>query len=262
MTLSPILRVLSTLKKHKVRSLLIGGQACIIYGGAEFSRDSDFVVLAEPDNLLALQKALRALKAAPVYFPELTLEYLRKGHGCHFRCAARGVEGLRVDILGKLKGCAPFGALWARRNTVRLPGLGGIPVISLADLVESKKTQRDKDWLMLARLVEADIYTAGGSARGGRLLWWLAQARVPATLVELCAAHPAAARKAARSRPLLRAALSGDMRRLAVLLKREEAAERRKDAAYWTPLKKELEALRLGRARARCAARYTQAGRQ
>jgi hypothetical protein len=249
LTLSPILRVLSTLKKHKVKSLLIGGQACILYGGAEFSRDSDFVVLAEPENLEALKRALLALKAAPVYFPELTLESLLKGHGCHFRCGARGVEDLRVDVMGKLKGCEPFEKLWARRNKVRLPGLGVIDVLSLPDLVESKKTQRDKDWLMLARLVDSDVYSAGGKGRGARLNWWLAQARTPTTLLELCAAHPAAARKAAASRPLLRAALRGDLRRLELQLKSEESAERRRDKAYWLPLKAELEQLRLARPR-------------
>jgi hypothetical protein len=36
-----VLLTLSTFQKHRVRALLIGGQACIIYGAAEFSRDSD-----------------------------------------------------------------------------------------------------------------------------------------------------------------------------------------------------------------------------
>lgn len=61
MILSPILRVLLTFRKQKVKSLLIGGQACIVYGAAEFSRDSDFVVLASPENLKALNSALKPL---------------------------------------------------------------------------------------------------------------------------------------------------------------------------------------------------------
>jgi hypothetical protein len=36
---NPIVRVLSTFRRCEVRSLLMGGQACIIYGAAEFSRD-------------------------------------------------------------------------------------------------------------------------------------------------------------------------------------------------------------------------------
>ncbi|MCY2988105.1 MAG: hypothetical protein NTY19_09620, partial [Planctomycetota bacterium] len=48
MTPNPILKVLSSMKKNGVRCLLMGGQACVIYGAAEFSRDTDLVVLAEP----------------------------------------------------------------------------------------------------------------------------------------------------------------------------------------------------------------------
>jgi hypothetical protein len=33
-----------------VRHLLIGGQACVLYGAAEFSRDCDVVILADDEN--------------------------------------------------------------------------------------------------------------------------------------------------------------------------------------------------------------------
>ena len=44
---NPIVKVLSTLSTHGVRYLLMGGQACVFYGAAEFSRDCDVVVLAD-----------------------------------------------------------------------------------------------------------------------------------------------------------------------------------------------------------------------
>ncbi len=47
MTLSPIPKVLSTFLKHKVKALLIGGQACILYGAAEFSRDIDLAIVQD-----------------------------------------------------------------------------------------------------------------------------------------------------------------------------------------------------------------------
>jgi hypothetical protein len=50
LTPNPILKVLSTLGSHRARYLLIGGQACVSYGGAEFSRDTDIAVLAEADR--------------------------------------------------------------------------------------------------------------------------------------------------------------------------------------------------------------------
>ena len=57
MTPSPILKVLSTIQRNGVRSLLMGGQACILYGGAEFSRDTDILVVADAANLARLQAA-------------------------------------------------------------------------------------------------------------------------------------------------------------------------------------------------------------
>src|SRR5205823_967528 len=38
---NPILRVLSSMRAHSVRALLMCGQACVLYGAAEFSRDLD-----------------------------------------------------------------------------------------------------------------------------------------------------------------------------------------------------------------------------
>jgi hypothetical protein len=47
--LNPIRKVLSSIGRHQVRALLMGGQACILYGGAEFSRDIDFAILASEE---------------------------------------------------------------------------------------------------------------------------------------------------------------------------------------------------------------------
>ena len=76
---SPIRKALSTIRKHRVDHLLMGGQACVLYGAAEFSRDLDLALLPDPANL---------------------------------------------DLL------------------------------SLPDLIAAKKTQRDKDWPMIRRLIE------------------------------------------------------------------------------------------------------------
>jgi len=38
---------------HQVRALLMGGQACVFYGAAEFSRDTDLLLLSDADNLSA-----------------------------------------------------------------------------------------------------------------------------------------------------------------------------------------------------------------
>ncbi|MEO5715195.1 MAG: hypothetical protein ABIT37_17080 [Luteolibacter sp.] len=50
------------MRKHRVQCLLMGGQACVFYGAAEFSRDTDLAVLADA-NLSLLQAALDELQA-------------------------------------------------------------------------------------------------------------------------------------------------------------------------------------------------------
>lgn len=41
----------------------MGGQACVFYGAAEFSRDTDLAILASSENLAKLDKALTDLDA-------------------------------------------------------------------------------------------------------------------------------------------------------------------------------------------------------
>jgi hypothetical protein len=52
---SPIRKVLSTIRRHRVDHLLMGGQACVLYGAAEFSRDLDLALLPDPANLDRLE---------------------------------------------------------------------------------------------------------------------------------------------------------------------------------------------------------------
>src|ERR1700688_1452199 len=83
---NPILKVLSSMRTHRVRALLMGGQACVFYGAAEISRDVDFAILADARNLARLKRALTALRAEPIAVPPFELRFLRRGHAIHFRC--------------------------------------------------------------------------------------------------------------------------------------------------------------------------------
>lgn len=37
--------------EHQVQCLLMGDHACVLYGGAEFSRDTDLAILASEENV-------------------------------------------------------------------------------------------------------------------------------------------------------------------------------------------------------------------
>ncbi|MGH7557200.1 MAG: hypothetical protein ACREMD_05395, partial [Gemmatimonadota bacterium] len=103
MSLSPIARVLSTIRERQVQSLLMGGQACILYGAAEFSRDADLAVFASRDNLENLSDALSDLAAEVVAVPPFEMQYLERGHAVHFRCRRPDLRGVRIDVMTRMR---------------------------------------------------------------------------------------------------------------------------------------------------------------
>lgn len=247
MILNPIRKVLSSIARHEVRALLMGGQACILYGAAEFSRDIDFAILASEENLTQLKAALTELEATVIAVPEFTLEYLRRGHAIHFRCATPEASGLRVDVMTKLRGVDDFDMLWQRRNTISSDDGAEYNLMSLPDLVKAKKTQRDKDWPMIRRLVEADYFAKEYQPTHDDLEFWLMELRTPELLIEIALANSEIAETMEAVRPLLKFASINDAVLLGEALLSEEKEQREVDREYWQPLKVELETLRLNR---------------
>lgn len=225
----------------------MGGQACILYGAAEFTRDVDLAIAVSQGNLTRLRQALDDLKAEQVYFPSLSAEVLRRGHACHFRSLLPGLHRLRIDVMTRMRGVDEFAKLWKRRVEIQLPGVGIVPVLSLPDLVKAKKTQRDKDWPMIRRLIEADIARALLEPSRARVAFWLRECRTFKLLQDLGSRYSAIAERVAVKRAALRAALRGDASKTDKLLRQEEDQERERDRRYWAPLRAELEKWRLGR---------------
>jgi len=219
----------------------MGGQACILYGAAEFSRDLDLLVGLDAGNVERLQEALRRLEAKVVFLPGLDVDALARGHACHFRCHAAGAEGLRIDVMAALRGCPDYEVLWRRKSVVRLPEIGEIGLLALADLVQAKKTQREKDWPMIRRLIEADFLQYRADPQADRIRFWLKECRTPEILVQLSTEHVGLYNEMAGQRPLLRHAREKDMDALESSLEEEEAREKENDREFWLPLKRELD---------------------
>ncbi len=244
MTPNPILKVLSELNASHVRYLLMGGQACVLYGGAEFSRDTNVVILSDEDNLVRLSAALDQLQASRIAVPPFEMDYLLRGHAVHFRCRHPAALGQRIDVMSVLRGVAAFSDLWQRRTTLEYDDGTLIELLSLPDLVAAKKTQRDKDWPMLRRLVNAHYFAHRDGAQPDQIAFWLRESRSPAVLLELTSIHKEIAKSLAEVRPALLFAIGGDESGIAAALASEEEAIREADRAYWLPLKTELERLR------------------
>ena len=223
----------------------MGGQACVLYGAAEYSRDLDLAVLATSDAFPKLRRALDELSATVIAVPSFEMAYLERGHAVHFNVPDGANAAFRVDIMSRMRNVDSFPLLWERRTTVMLPDATGnehsVHLLSLEDLVAAKKTQRDKDWPMLRRLVDASYVAARDDAVSNeRVSFWLSELRSPEFLIEVAARFPDAAQVATRP-AVVEVLRGGDVRGA---LNAEQQHELSVDREYWAPLRRELEWLR------------------
>ncbi|MEQ1827957.1 MAG: hypothetical protein ABL921_18500, partial [Pirellula sp.] len=182
--------------------------------------------------------------------PEVKAEYLQRGHAIHCRCKHPDVDGLRIDVMSKLRGCDPFEQLWERRTTIQDENANAIyEVLAIEDLVRAKKTQRDKDWPMIRRLVEAHYDENQDDSNEAMAQFWLRESRTPSMLSELISRFPYNLASFATTRPWLVSVDANDVKQIEAFLRHEEDAERQADEEYWRPLKEELVQLRLNRER-------------
>ena len=222
----------------------MGGQACIFYGAAEFSRDTDLAILCEEDNLKLAQLALDDLCAERIAVPPFKQEYLARGHAIHFRCQHPEALGQRIDIMSVFRNMPPFPILWERRTDVQLEDDQIISLMSIRDLVTAKKTQRDKDWPMIRRLIEADYLANRAQATSEQINFWLKELKSAPLLIEACMKFAEHARLLKEQRKTLLYAIGKDVAAIEQELFIEEQLEREEDRQYWKPLRAELETLR------------------
>jgi hypothetical protein len=222
----------------------MGGQACVFYGAAQVSKDIDFLVLAEPENFARLQAALAELQADRIAVPPFDPAALSRGHAVHFRCRAPGVEGLRVDVMTRLRAMPEFKPLWERRTTLVDDEGVEYHLLCIPDLVQAKKTQRSKDWPVIELLVTIHYRENTCEATDDRVVFWLREARTPELLVEVCQRYPTHAAELAPHRPLIRLAIERSIDDLRTALDVEVRAEQARDRDYWEPLRRELEQFR------------------
>lgn len=223
----------------------MGGQACVFYGAAEFSRDCDIVIIADQENLRRLTAALDDLKAKCIAVPPMVWKHLDRGHAIHFRCTHADAAGIRLDVMTKMRGCGDFDSLWEQRSTIQDDEGFVYELLGIEDLVKAKKTQRDKDWPMIRRLVDSHYDQNHDDPTDDRVRFWLRESRTPEVLIRVAREHPNLLQEMLSVRPLLVETSGASHAGLLRKLEREQAAEKQADQQYWGPLMKELEAMRL-----------------
>jgi hypothetical protein len=222
----------------------MGGQACVFYGAAQFSKHVDLTLLASEQNFARLHQALDDLHASRIAIPRFDPALLARGHAVHFRCHGGLADGVRIDLMTRLRDLADFQILWSRRTTITGEDGEIFDLLSVQDLVQAKKTQRAKDWPIIDALVEGHYRSLAAEPSPERIKFWLSESRTPERLTKLVAQFPEEARARSTQRPLLGFAFTNQSEALREALDAEARVEQTKDRAYWAPLKAEFEAFR------------------
>jgi hypothetical protein len=149
-----------SLEQEQVEFLLISGQAAVLYGAAEFSEDVDLWVRPTEENLERFMSALH--RAGARYYkltPPLRLHHALAGHGFHFLL---GPEDVFLDVMGSPPRCRGFECAAKEANRMETDW-GLVPVVSVPDLIQLKKTQRLQDYPVISRLT-VDLVARRGLA--------------------------------------------------------------------------------------------------
>jgi hypothetical protein len=116
------------LNKHRVRYLLVGGWAVGIYGNPRATKDIDFLIAIDDENIDRLQKALYEFGAPTV---ESTV-FQESGNVYRI-----GSSPIQIDIINIASGI-DFEDCYARREILTADDVE-ISIISKVDLIRNKK---------------------------------------------------------------------------------------------------------------------------
>ena len=128
------LKLYKSLNKNKVKYIIIGGVACIIYGVPRTTLDIDIFIERTPGNAARLLKALdeagfgTASMTTPKRIAENELSVFE--------------DYLRLDVMTKVKGLN-FDDAWKNRTVKKIEGIT-VNLASIEDIIKSKSASRRK----------------------------------------------------------------------------------------------------------------------
>lgn len=130
-----IAKVCQLLNKHRAKYLVVGGEACILYGLTRTTEDIDIFVEKKIDNI---ERVLSALSELPYGIAKEILS--EKVLNSPFNIIG---DQPRVDVLTALAGVS-FREAWNSRKTMIIEGVK-IPCLNINLLIKTKDTDRLQD---------------------------------------------------------------------------------------------------------------------
>ena len=144
--------IITTLKNHNIRFVLIGGRAATIQGSAYPSYDVDICHLRDKENLENIVKALKTfnpyLRGAEKDLPFIfDTETLQKGLNFTF-----STDIGDIDLIGEVSGIGGYDEVIKYSETVDIYGMQ-CHVLTVEGLIKTKKAAgREKDRIVIKEM--------------------------------------------------------------------------------------------------------------
>lgn len=178
----------------RLRAIVCGGQAVVLHKLAVMSKDGDWILREDAEALSHVLKTLEARGARYRFGAPLDERWLAGSWSAHleFQDSFR----VRTDFFTRPPRVSPSALERIWKEQERRP----VPFLDPRDLAEMKKTNREKDYVVigeLGRLMQSPL---------DRLL----HSRSARDILAIASAHPEALEAAAPKRPLLREVEKGE----------------------------------------------------
>lgn len=133
--------------KTRLRAIVSGGQAVVLHRIALMSKDGDWVLREDEETMGHILAVLEGYGAVYRFGAPLDIRWLSAGWSSHFEFRHQEIR-VRTDFMTRLPRLTSdrLACLW-REQEGRNP-----PFLGVADLIETKKTNREKDYAVIGEL--------------------------------------------------------------------------------------------------------------
>ena len=147
MTTNVYIALTEEFNEGKLRAIVTSGQAVVLHRLAIMSKDGDWILREEEESLSHIRSVLRRHNARYRFGAPLDIRWMKGGWSSHFEYQDGGLR-VRTDFFTR----PPRISMDDLRRIWQEQEGRTIPVTGLVDLAEIKKTNRLKDYAVIAEL--------------------------------------------------------------------------------------------------------------
>jgi len=178
----------------RLRAILSGGQAVVLHRLALMSKDGDWILREDEECVGHILSTLETYGAVYRFGAPLDIRWLSGGWSAHFEFRREDIR-VRTDFVTRPPRLSSdrLACLW-REQEHRAP-----PFLDIADLIETKKTNREKDYAVIGELARLT----------GSIEDKLKYSRSARELLDLAGRYPGSIAEITKQRPALAASVDG-----------------------------------------------------